>query len=302
MSAVYIENLKQRKDKNMRAKNLLLLVMAVFCSIAIWAEAPAVLTYENAPDSLKNSVFDSDGKAYFDSLFIGQGTWREYYKFYHDAYDAFTQTVAQENTAQRSIGSWVYTNPANNSTGTRQAYTGRRPNLLQQTTSSGTRHSYWDNYGHEHDYSTDETALYFYSTQSQGLVLDNYRKENAIRYYGYHALYRRRVITVSATMERKRTFYKTSKSFWLSGTYYYYNSRSDYSYVDPVIKYDTTFVYTYQSTAGNVNGTSQYVSLPPNSAPAYTDPTQTVNSLISSLRNAEDSYWKCTAGCDCENY
>lgn len=190
-------------------------------------------TYEDAPDSLKNSVFSKDGKALFDTLYLGQGaSWKEYFRIYHTYYEGYSQTDAQKANATCSdvVPTIYYTDPKTGVSvnwGNRLGC-GRTPRFVND-------HAYWGQYGDPGEWNN----RFMYSNRSDGFLLDNKRSESTTCYYGYYEIERTRSITIT---QRR---YKQAKSDWslFGGTTYYYTS---WTLLTPTEDCEVTLETTYK--------------------------------------------------------
>lgn len=218
-------------------------------------------TYEDAPDSLKNSVFSKDGKALFDSLYIFPGvTWKEYFKIHHTSTGRYTQNDDQKLYATYSTGRDTFTyldNNGNEKMITEYSYVGKYPAYYNTD-------SKWGVNGNPGEFDN----LFMYNTSSDGFLKDNKRKESANRYYGYHILYRECSITARQTRKVPIKEKCTRKVFGIC-IQYSYSKDDDKDPIESTITYDTTYVYKYNSTSGRDDGTSEYVSLPPDEEKVY---------------------------------
>lgn len=173
---------------------------------------PQTLTYDNAPDSIKASLFSTNGTAMpFDSLYITVGTpWTETVNFYHSSRGADINTGLN--------ASYVFT-----STPTTANSVGKRPKA------DGTR-------GPKCDFSDLNT----FETTEDGFLRDNKRTETTTLYYGWHVIKRIRnysyTVTISSSIKRTGVF--TKKYTYTPGT------KKDY-------KDEYTEVYNYDSTVGS---------------------------------------------------
>lgn len=190
-------------------------------------------TYEDAPDSLKNSVFSKDGKALFDTLYLGQGpSWKEYFRIYHHYYEGYSQTETQKANATCSgtVPTIYYINPTNGNSvswGT-SLNCGRTPRYKND-------HAYWGQYGEPGEWD----KRFMYSNRWDGFLLDNMRSESTTCYYGYYEIERTRSITIT---QRR---YKQAKSDWslFGGTTYYYTS---WTLLTPTEDCEVTLETTYK--------------------------------------------------------
>ncbi len=191
-------------------------------------------TYEDAPDSLKNSVFSKDGKAHFDSLYLGQGSsWKEFYKVYHTYVEGYTQPrqgLKDSANYYTKLDTIWYINPTNGKKTSWGNYLncGRTPRYRND-------HSYWGQYGDPGEWDN----RFMYSNRSDGFLLDNMRSESTTCYYGYYEIERTRSITIT---QRR---YKQAKSDWslFGGTTYYYTS---WTLLTPTEDCEVTLETTYK--------------------------------------------------------
>lgn len=234
-------------------------------------------TYEDAPDSLKNSVFSKDGKALFDTLYLGQGpSWKEYFRIYHTYVEGYTQTETQKANATYSgtVPTIYYINHTNGNSvswGT-SLNCGRTPRYKND-------HAYWGQYGEPGEWDN----RFMYSNRWDGFLLDNLRTEEATRYYGYYQVKRIRTITITQRRykqaQRKIGFFKWNYSF----------TTADWIIETPTEDLSVELSTTYQFRNKWGGATSAYPELPawvPKAYPA--DPESYAKEQI-----ANYSVWKC---------
>ena len=204
-------------------------------------------TYEDAPDSLKNSVFSKDGKALFDTLYLGQGaSWKEYFRIYHTYYEGYSQTDAQKANATCSdvVPTIYYTDPKTDVSvnwGNRLGC-GRTPRFVND-------HAYWGQYGDPGEW--DNRLMY--SNRSDGFLLDNRRTENVTRYYGYYQVKRTRTITIT-----QRRYKQAQRSGWI--LYRYSFTTPDWNIKTPTENLSVELSTTYQFWNKWGGATSQYTN------------------------------------------
>lgn len=166
---------------------------------------PQTLTYDNAPDSIKASLFNTNGTAMpFDSLYITTGTpWTETVNFYHSSRGADISTGLN--------ASYVFT-----ATPTTANAVGKRPKA------DGTR-------GPKCDFSDLST----FETTEDGFLRDNKRTETTTLYYGWHKI--KKTTNATYTYQQKQYI----KAQWIVITTRYsleklisigYNSQYNISY------------------------------------------------------------------------
>lgn len=234
-------------------------------------------TYENAPDSLKNSVFSKDGKALFDTLYLGQGpSWKEFYKIYHTYVEGYTQTDAQKLNATYSgtVPPIYYTNPTNGTSvswGT-SLNCGRTPKYQNN-------HAYWGEYGKPGEWDN----RFMYSNRWDGFLLDNRRTENVTRYYGYYQVKRTRTITI--TQRRYKLPVRTGR--WPRYKY----SFSAWTLVPTTDQAEVTLATTHAFWNKGGGPTSQIPTLPA-WIPSTTYPSDPVGYARNQFDLYENSYWE----------
>lgn len=253
-------------------------LFAFFCGmLALQAQSyQTSFTYEDAPDSLKNSVFSKDGKAHFDSLYLGQGSsWKEYFRIYHTYYEGYSQTDAQKANATCSdvVPTIYYTDPktgASVSWGNRLGC-GRTPRFVND-------HAYWGPYGEPGEWDN----RFMYSNRSDGFLLDNKRSEISTRYYGYYQVRRTRTITI--TQRRYKLPVRTG-----SWPFYQY-SFSGWTLVPTTDQAEVTLATTHAFWGKGGGPTSQIPTLPA-WTPSTTYPSDPVGYARSQFDLYESLYW-----------
>lgn len=230
-------------------------------------------TYEDAPDSLKNSVFSKDGKAHFDSLYIFPGvTWKEYYKIHHTATGRYTQNDAQKLNATYSAGRDTFTyldNNGNEKMITRTSYVGKYP-LYDNTDSK------WGVNGNPGDFDN----LYMYNTASDGFLKDNRRDEVTICYYGYYRIQRVRKCKIVQKKEKKAK--RTFQWDWFE-SHFVYSFETDWQEITNSATESVTYKF-WSASSNNPITESKSMSLPvwtPN--PVNLTPEQDARNKIESV-------------------
>jgi len=139
---------------------------------------PQTLTHSNTPDSIKASLFSTDGTAMpFDSLYITTGApWTETVNFYHSSRGADISTGL-------NASSYVFTG-----TPTTANSVGKRP------IAEGTR-------GPKCDFNDLNT----FETTDDGFLYDNKRTEETELHYGWHVIKRTRNYTYTVTISSSIT-------------------------------------------------------------------------------------------------
>ena len=183
---------------------------------------PQTLTYDNAPDSIKASLFNTDGEAMpFDSLYITTGTpWTETVNFYHSSRGADISTGLN--------ASYVFTG-----TPTAANAVGKRPKA------EGTR-------GPKCNFNDLNT----FETTNDGFLYDNKRTEETELYYGWHVI--KKTVQMTGTYKQNQVINRsglgipiisphkyslgniTSLGYELtSATYYSYEGLTGTNYTTP---------------------------------------------------------------------
>lgn len=235
-------------------------------------------TYEDAPDSLKNSVFSKDGKALFDSLYLGQGSsWKEFYKVYHTYVEGYTQPrqgLKDSANYYTKLDTIWYINLTNGKKTSWGNYLncGRTPRYRND-------HSYWGQYGDSGEWDN----RFMYSNRSDGFLLDNLRTEEATRYYGYYQVRRTRTITITQRRYKKAT----RKWNWVN--YKYSFTTSDWIIETPTEDLSVELSTTYQFWNKWGGATGQYTTFQPWTPANYpADPEAYAKGQFSTYPN---DYW-----------
>lgn len=228
---------------------------------------PQTLTYDNAPDSIKASLFNTNGTAMpFDSLYITTGTpWTETVNFYHSSRGADISTGLN--------ASYVFTG-----TPTTANAVGKRPKAE----------------GKHYTSSTDYTNALrnnpeLFESTLDGFLYDNKRTEVTEKHYGWH------VITKTTTYEYKVEISSTIKASkgLLSGsiTYEYTEGKNPIYTKNPDIKYK--YARTQKHAEPNTS------SIPSNTQKAITEANAEWESTLNKITtwnphitnsNAKDYY------------
>jgi hypothetical protein len=165
-------------------KTLITLSLLIGLILAIQAQLniglPQTLTYNNAPDSIKASLFSTNGTAMsFDSLYITVGTpWTETVNFYHSSRYQFSESDINSST-------YTFKNEPTATTGL-----GRRPK------NEGIYYTSIETYKDALQNNPDA-----FEPTNDGFLYDNKREEHLTLYYGWHTIKRTRTYIYKQTRE-----------------------------------------------------------------------------------------------------
>ncbi len=200
---------------------------------------PQTLTYSNTPDSIKASLFSTDGTAMpFDSLYITTGApWTETVNFYHSSRGA--------NISTGLNASYVFTG-----TPTTANSVGKRPKAE----------------GKHYTSSTDYTNALrnnpeLFESTLDGFLYDNKRTEVTEKHYGWH------VITKTTTYEYKveiSSTIKASKGLFSGDITYEYTEGKN-----PIYTKTPNIEYEYARTQKHAEPNTS--SIPSNTQKAITE-------------------------------
>ena len=201
---------------------------------------PQTLTYDNAPDSIKASLFNTNGTAMpFDSLYITTGTpWTETVNFYHSSRGADINTGLN--------ASYVFTG-----TPTAANAVGKRPKA------EGTR-------GPKCNFNDLNT----FETTNDGFLRDNKRTETTTLHYGWHKIQ----ATKTYTCKHTQTQNLSRERKWLIVYYwdnYKVNSTVDNGYSS--IYQSTTYTYMESTYISSEEAPYESADKPKNSANTLPD-------------------------------
>ena len=195
---------------------------------------PQTLTYDNAPDSIKASLFNTNGTAMpFDSLYITTGTpWTETVNFYHSSRGADISTGLN--------ASYVFTG-----TPTAANAVGKRPKA------EGTRGPKC-NFNDPNDFETTD----------DGFIYDNKRAEETELYYGWHVI--KKTVQMTGKFEQEQDIKR-------SGFIFYDYSLGTITPLGYTL--NLTVNYSYEGITGTNYTTPEYLSnaKPTNTINAYTE-------------------------------